>query len=168
MNLIFHCLHTSLLCTNVLWCKRELKLHTLKYKRGDFVRPLVICDQYWTRQWWWCTIYLHFLVEHWSSFNKCFYVLIVTCFYSLWIMQMHNVQWQLGYPCLYMMVSMWGHIGINAPHECGKTTIVDSLQYLFNFLGKLVQNHQPGNYSYHHQGSYSFKCTFLTMWKNCQ
>jgi D-glycerate 3-kinase len=23
-----------------LWCKRELKLHTLKYKKGKYVRPL--------------------------------------------------------------------------------------------------------------------------------
>ncbi|KAH8972373.1 hypothetical protein BDL97_02G192200 [Sphagnum fallax] len=50
-----------------LWCKRELELHTLKYKEGEFVRPLVI--------------------------------------------------------------------GISAPQGCGKTTIVDSLEYLFNSLG---------------------------------
>ncbi|CAK9217165.1 unnamed protein product [Sphagnum troendelagicum] len=50
-----------------LWCKWELELHTLKYKEGEFVRPLVI--------------------------------------------------------------------GISAPQGCGKTTIVDSLEYLFNSLG---------------------------------
>jgi hypothetical protein len=39
------------------------------------------------------------------------------------------------------MVSMWGQIGIDALQGCGKTTIVDSLGYFFNYLGKMVQNH---------------------------
>jgi tRNA splicing ligase len=68
----------------------------------------------------------------------------------LWILQMHNVQWQLGCLWLHVMVSKeyldcagwrWGQIGISAPQGCGKTTIVDSLEYLFNSLGRLVQNH---------------------------
>jgi hypothetical protein len=63
-----------------LWCKWELKLHTLKYKKGKYVRPLVVCDQYWTRQWWWCTIYLCFLVEHWSSLASVFMCLSSLCF----------------------------------------------------------------------------------------
>jgi hypothetical protein len=63
---------------------------------------------------------------------------------------MHNVQWQLGCPCLHVMVSKeyldcvgwwWGHIGSSVPQGFCKTAIVDSFEYLFNFLGKLVQNH---------------------------
>ncbi len=58
-----------------LWCKWELKLHPLKYKEGEYVRPLVICGQYWARQWWWSTIYLCFPIEH------CISLAIFLCVY---------------------------------------------------------------------------------------
>jgi D-glycerate 3-kinase len=29
-----------------LWCKQELELHPLKYEKGEFIRPLMVCDQY--------------------------------------------------------------------------------------------------------------------------
>jgi D-glycerate 3-kinase len=77
-----------------LWCKRELELHTLKYKEGEFVRPLVI--------------------------------------------------------------------GISAPQGCGKTTIVDSLEYLFNSLGRLVENHFSHlQISCHFSNSFSKKAAQL-------
>ncbi len=108
-------------------------------------------------------------------FSNCFYVLIITCFYSLWILQMHNVQWQLDCLWLHVMVSKeyldcagwwWEQIGISAPQGCGKTTIVDSLEYLFNSLGRLVQNHFSHlQISCHFSNAFSKKAAQLMCWK---
>jgi hypothetical protein len=86
------------------------------------------------------------LLEHWSP-SKLLHVLSHSlCMQCQHLLENQNI-WKKGTWATAHLWCFWGvlvcgvwrrQIGISAPQGCGKTTIVYSLEYLFNSLGRCV------------------------------